>query len=451
MVLMLAVCTAVSELMAPHLDLANIIMVYLAGVVYIALSAGVLVSAVAVGISIFLFDLMYVPPRWGLNPLNPSHFFTFAVMLVVGLLISRLAGDARSQSELAQDRARRAQALVALSGRLASATTRDAIEAAVASAVQDTFGVGALLVLLPEPSPAAVWTAPLRGTAEPLGRLVLVAQPASPPDQADQEMLAAFAHQAALALERCAFEEKSTEARVEAEAERLRSTLLAGISHDFRTPLTTIVGAATALVEQGERLDVQRRGVLTNTVLGEARRLHRVMSDLLDLTRLEGGAVRLNHEWCPADDLVAEALAAVGKQRLATHRVALQVPGDAVVWCDPRLVEQALVNMVDNALRHTPAGSTIRIGVVAESTQWWLQVADDGAGLPRGQEHEVFQKFQRARSEPSGGGFGLGLAICAAVAALHGGAIHAVNRGGACFTMTLPQAAQARRLSGEIE
>ena len=335
-----ALCTAVSELISPRLDLSNIIMVYLAGVVYVALHESVRLSMATVLASILLFNLLYVPPRWGMNPINPSHFFTFGVMLATGWLISRLAEQARRQTEL------------------------------------------------------------------------------------------------------------STQAQVKAEAERLRSTLLAGISHDLRTPLTTIVGAATSLLEQGNRLDEAKRIQLTRGLLDQAQRLHGVMSDLLDLARLEDGAVTLRPEWCPADDLVAEGLATL-EPRLSTHRLELDVPPESIVWCDPRLLEQALFNMVDNALRHTPAGSRIRIAVEDAPGQVRLVVADDGPGLPPGSEDEVFRMFHHGQAEGAGTGFGLGLAICAAVARLHGGTIEARNDDGARFTMTLPQPRATAPVSGD--
>lgn len=435
-----ALCTAVSELMVDHLDLSNVIMVYLAGVVYVALHEGPRVSVAFVGASIFLFDLIFVPPRWGLNPIDPIHFFTFAVMLAVGLLISHLAGWARRQTALAEGRAQRAQALGELSAQLAAAPTRDAIVAAVAAAVQATFGLRGTVRLVADAAGGADWEVPLRGTGQALGVLAVHAGAGRRMGLEDRELLEAFAHQAALALERCAFEQKSADAMVEAETERLRNTLLSGISHDFRTPLTTIVGAATTLLEHGDRLDAHRRATLVRSVLGEARRLHELVSDLLDLTRLEEGAVQLNLEWCPVDDLVQEALAVFG-DRLQRRDMALALPADAIVWCDPRLVEQALVNMVDNALRYTPPSSPIRIEVALEAGAWSLVVADRGPGLPQGREQEVFRKFQRGQAEPAGSGFGLGLAICAAVARLHQGRITAANDDGARFTLTLPQPA----------
>lgn len=317
-----ALCTGVSELLDPHVDLSNIIMVYLAGVAYIARHEGLRVSVAVVVASIFLFDLIFVPPRWGLNPLNPKHFLTFAVMLAVGLLISRLASSARRQAELA-------------------------------------------------------------------------------------------------------------------EAERVRSTLLAAISHDVRTPLTTIIGAASTLLEQDARLAPAARAELAGGIAQEAQRLHALVSGLLDLTRLEAGAVAPQPEWCPADDLVNEVVQSLG-QRLGTHPVELQVPADAIVWCDPRLVERALLNLLDNALRHTPRGTHIVVAVEVDRAEWSLRVTDDGGGLPAGAEQTLFLPFHRGSD--TGGGAGLGLAICAAVARVHGGRVEAASQGGGTrVTLHLPQ------------
>jgi two-component system sensor histidine kinase KdpD len=435
-------CFAAAEVMVPHLDLSNIIMVYLAGVAYVAFHEGPRVTMATALASVFLFDLMQVPPRWGLNPLNPSHLITFGVMLAVSVLISHLAGWAREQTALAERRAGRAQAMSDFSAELARARNEGEIAAAAARAIAGLFGAQARIVRHGEPALPEETRFAL-GTHEGGGDLCVRPSPARALSPEDHVMLSAFARQAAMALDRCTFERKSAEALVQAEAERLRNTLLSGISHDFRTPLTTIVGAATSLLEQDRLLDDARRRTLTRGVLDEARRLHELVSDLLDLTRMEEGAAQLSAEWCPADDMVQEALAQLG-QRAARHEVSVSVAPDVIVWCDPRLVEQALRNLVDNALRYTPPGSRIEVTVDVRAGEWRLCVADDGAGFPPGMEQAVFRKFQRGQSEPAGGGFGLGLAICAAVAKLHGGRIEAETRGGARVTMMLPQPSQPR-------
>ena len=247
--------------------------------------------------------------------------------------------------------------------------------------------------------------------------------------------------QAALAMERAQFEKRSHEAALETERERLRNTLLAGISHDFRTPLTTIMGNATTLLLQGSLLDEARRRALLEDLLSEARLLSTTTSNLLELTRMEEGAVRVAAEWCHADELVEEALSAL-RLRLAPHRVEVSVDDQALVWCDPTLVAMVLHNLLDNAARHTPAGGCIRVAVELRAGQWCLRVRDEGPGVAPEHRQSVFKKFHRLREDGTAAGRGLGLAICAAVARLHGGSIELVPQeagDGACFLMTLPQ------------
>ncbi|MDP2817356.1 MAG: DUF4118 domain-containing protein [Polaromonas sp.] len=483
------VCTGICALMTPYFDLANLIMVYLAGVVYAALRFGQSASVVAVLSSVFLFDLIFVPPRWSLNPTNTQHVFTMAVMLLVGLLISRLVAHARDQALVADERAGREHALNELAHQLALARSPEAVAAGLEVAVRSTFGASSALLLpdasgqLCDPvgfcrnvgavshspgtsvhspvaaaqgvfdqghnlddavregtgSPHTLYV-PLRGVSRSLGVLAIDCLPGRFHTPRQSDLLKAFANQAALALERAIFERKSADAAVEVETERLRSTLLSGISHDFRTPLTTIVGAATSLLRQDRLLDNDRRCALTQSILDESRRMHALVSDLLDLTRMEEGGVQPAYEWCPADELIEEARKTVG-DRLLTHKLQTRVSPDAVVWCDPRLLVQAMSNLLDNAVRYTPAGSTIVVAVEVTADRWQLSVSDNGPGLPVGHERDVFKKFYRSRSEPAGAGTGLGLAICTAVARLHQGSIEGVNHNGARIALCLPQPA----------
>ncbi len=468
----LAISTLVCAAIERYFEPANLITVYLAGVVYVALRTGRSAASFTVVGSIVLFDLLFVAPRWSLKPTDPQYFFTFAVTLLVGLIISQLAARSRHDASTMEARARRALALNQLALQLAKARTSEAVAAALEATVSQALGTKAQLLLvddegrlpdlgqafandrhvaqgaLREQRETGAGTAvepqarrryiPLLAADGPLG--VLAVEPAhtehDSPD--DKDLLRAIANQAAVALERAVFEQRSARAAVEAEGERLRSTLLAGISHDFRTPLTTIVGSATSLLEQRDAIDEVHRDALLRGVLLEAQRMHALTSDLLDLTRMEEGAVRPNLEWCPADELVDEARAALGG-RLDGHRVSVDVDDAAVVWCDARLLGQALVNMLDNAVRHTPAGGAIAISVKVSVGAWCLVVHDDGPGIPAGQERDVFKKFFRGRQEPDSRGTGLGLAICAIVAELHGGTIVATNARGARFEMSLPQ------------
>ena len=480
----LAICTLVGVAIERYFDPANLITVYLAGVVYVALRGSRAAALFTVVVSIVLFDLLFVPPRWSIKPADPQYFFTFAVMLTVGLIVSQLAGALRQEAKVAEGRARRVQALNRLTTELVKARGTEAIAAALQAAFKDALGMQAELLVvddngaLPRWLPASgddlraaeialrEWREAGAGTAlnagacrryipllaadRPLAVLAIEPVRGRSDRTAEQRVLTIFASQASVALERALFERRSAQAALETEAERLRSTLLTGISHDFRTPLTTIVGSATSLLEQGLVIDDARRETLLRGVLLEAQRMHALLSDLLDLTRMEEGAVRPVPEWCPAEELVDEARAALG-DRLAGHRVAVDVAEDAVVWCDARLVEQVLVNLLDNAVRHTPAGTTIVISVKVQPDTWSLVVHDDGPGIPAGQEQQVFKKFVRGQQDPESRGTGLGLAICAVVAELHGGTITATNERGARFEMRLPQPEGAATLPREDE
>lgn len=422
--LVLAVSSIVCELLAPHLDTTNLALVFLAGVVYVALRLGRRAAVATVLGGIFVFDLIYVEPRWSLHPIDPQFFFTFAVMLVVGWIVAHLAGQAGLQTQAAEARARREAALNRLAARLAQARSDAAVGEALSTSVSEALGVD--VRLLPTGADGAIGVEP--------------AMPALATGD-DRELFVAMVNQATVALERAHLEQRSARAALEVETERLRNTLLAGLSHDFRTPLTTIIGSVTSLLDQGHAIGVAGRRALLTGVLGEARRLQALTSDLLDLTRMAEGAVRPNAEWCPADELVDEARAALGN-RLDRHRLEVRVADDSVVWCDPRLIGQALVNLLDNAVRHTPAGGRIAVTIAVAGRRWRLVVHDDGPGLPPGQEQQIFTKFHRGQADADGtegGGTGLGLAICAVVAQLHGGTITARNEAGACIEMDLPQ------------
>ncbi len=257
------------------------------------------------------------------------------------------------------------------------------------------------------------------------------------PEQLHQ--LETFANQTALAIERARLAEEASDAQVRMETERLRNSLLSSVSHDLRTPLATITGAASAMLENGSRLDAQTRQELLESVREEAERLNRLVQNLLEMTRLESGALQLRKEWHPLEELIGAALGRLAK-RLADRRVTTRVPPDLpLVAIDDVLIEQVLVNLLDNAIKYTPAGSPITIIATATDRAVTVEIADRGPGLPRGEEDRVFEKFYRG--QPAGGrGAGLGLAICQGIVKAHGGHIWAQNvpEGGVAFLFTLP-------------
>jgi two-component system, OmpR family, sensor histidine kinase KdpD len=480
----LALCTLISWLLAPYFEPANLIMVYLAGVVHVALRAGRPVALLTVVGSVILYDLLFIAPSDPIKPSEPHYVLVSVVMLLVGFIVSHLAARSRQQAAMAESRAQRAQALNHLALELVKARTPASIGTALALALHRTLGVSAHVLPVdgqgqldsgaypfPEPmrlaraalqhqcdtgtgttiEPKAPYRCLLLRDAEgPLGVVAVDLLAREHDTLEDQQLLKAAANQVAIALARAVFEQRSARDAVQAESERRRNTLLAGISHDFRTPLTTIVGAATSLLEQGHAIEAEQRTALLRSVLAEARRMNALTSNLLDLTRMQEGAIVPSPEWCPADELVEEALTALAG-RLAAHTVSVQTPPDAVVWCDPSLVGQLLVNLLDNATRYAP-GSAIAISVDVAVNQWQLVVQDHGPGIPEGQEREVFKKFFRGSAgAASGGGTGLGLAICAAVAHLHGGTLAVGSGPGARLVLTLPQPALRADELAEVE
>lgn len=422
----IGLCACAAWFMQAHFDPANLILVFMAGVVYIAARSDRAVSLCSLALSIGLFDLVFVEPRWGFKPSRPQDVFTLAVMVAVGLLVTELASRVRREATAARLRADRLQALNALSLALAAASDEKAVERSVCRTLHDSLGVHARVV-----TAAGVETKDL---ADNLGDVIVDHEP--PSDPAALEFIAGASAQARLALARLASEARSEAAAVEAASERLRNTLLSGISHDFRTPLTTIVGATASLIEQEDTLEANTRRELLRSVLREARRLHTMTSTLLDLSRAQEGALQPTFEWCHADELVQEVLR-TSRPWMEGRDVRVSVDPESPVWCDPALIERVLSNLLDNATRHTHVGGRIDITARRSAGYWELEVSDDGPGIPKGEEERIFQKFVHGAT--GRGGAGLGLALCTAIAQLHAGTITARNDAGAVFTLRIAQ------------
>jgi two-component system sensor histidine kinase KdpD len=474
-----AISTAIDWAMFPYFALSNLIMVYLLSVIIVATRYGRGPSLLASVLSVAAFDFFFVPPYFTFAVSDTQYLVTFAVMLVVALVISSLAVRIRAQAEFARERERRMAALYAMSRELAGTRgVRELREVAVRH-ISEVFRTQ-VVMLLPQPdgrlapdeaaqfpmdvSELAVgqWVhehgqvagqgtdtlpgasalyLPLTGSRGSVGVLGLRPQdprPLQAPEQLHQ--LEAFASQTALAIERARLAEDAERAQVRAETERLRNSLLSSVSHDLRTPLASITGAASTLLENEAGLDAGTRRDLLETLHEEADRLNRLVQNLLEMTRLESGALQVQTEWHSVEEVVGAALGRFGKalaQRPVTTRVPPELP---LVPMDDVLIEQVLINLIDNALKYTPAESPIEVTAEDGGGAVLIEVADRGPGLRPGEERRIFEKFQRAEAGPTVRGAGLGLAICRGIVHAHGGRIWAENRpgGGVTVRFTLP-------------
>ena len=267
-------------------------------------------------------------------------------------------------------------------------------------------------------------------------------------DVADLRYLFTFAMMFGIGLLVSSLADRARDAAVRAESEALRGTLLSSVSHDLRTPLAAITGAATTLRDQS--VDEPTRRELVEAICDEAERMGRLVGNLLDMTRLASGEVAVRREWVPVDELVGAALART-EALLSRHRVRTEIPGGAaLVSVDPVLLEQLLVNLLENAARHTPPGTEVVVRAAGGPGGLDLEVADRGPGIAPGEEERVFERFHRG-GRATGQGAGLGLAIARAIAEVHGGTLRVTARdgGGASFRLLLPGAGRSPTVPSE--
>ncbi|MQA42697.1 two-component system sensor histidine kinase KdpD [Rugamonas aquatica] len=466
------------------LDLANIAMLFLLVVVLVAVRFGRGPSVVATCVSVACFDFFFVPPRFTFAVSDFQYLITFIVMLAVGLITGHLTSDLRFQARVASHREQRSRALYEFARELSGALQTEQIFETTQRCIQHAFRARATLLVpdddgrlqLPPLSAAdiasrahlsvldtgiAQWaydraeSAGLGTDTLPASRIfylplvapmrtrgVLAIEPQHRrwiliPEQRQQ--LDTFAALAAIALERVHYIEVAQNALVNMESERLRNSLLAALSHDLRTPLTSLVGLSETLA--GSRPPLAPAQLEVAALLhDEALRMSALVSNLLDMARIQSGEVKFNLQWQALEEVVGSALRASGSQ-LQGHVVRTRLPADLpLLSYDAVLIERVLCNLLENAAKYTPPGS--RIEIAAELRGAWIDVIvyDDGPGLPHGREEAVFEKFTRGERESAKPGVGLGLAICRAIVEAHGGRIHAAASplGGAAFVITLP-------------
>ncbi len=473
-VLLCALITFIANQWLPDFDAANLVMIYLLGVVIVALFYGRWPSVLATVINVVSFDLFFIAPRGTLAVSDVQYVLTFAVMLAVGLLIGNLTAGVRYQARIARYREQRTRHLYEMSKALAVGRTPQDIAHTSQQFIHSTFHArslilspdreGALRPLTPvsgmtpwdeaiarwsfdKGQPAGAGTDTLPGVPYLILPLqhqgVAIVEPSNLrqlmiPEQ--QRLLETFTLLVANALERLALTASEEQARLASERESIRNSLLAALSHDLRTPLTVLFGQSEILT-----LDLAAEGSRHAPQASEIRQhvlnTTRLVNNLLDMARIQSGGFNLKKEWLTLEEVIGSALKTL-EPGLGGRHIALDMPDPlALIHVDGPLFERVLINLLENAGKY--AGRKAQIGIHASVTpeQLQLEVWDTGPGIPAGQEQAIFDKFARGNKESAIPGVGLGLAICQAIVEVHGGTIAAHNRpeGGARFCVTLPR------------
>jgi two-component system sensor histidine kinase KdpD len=473
-----AVVTALSMPLAAHLDRSNIVAIYILAVVLVGMRLGRGPAAFAAVLCVSAFDFFFVPPRFSFAVSDVQYLLTFCIMLIVGLIAGQLTAGLRSQARVALHREERAAALYEIARELSSAVQFDQVVKISNESVERTFHASAALLLPDATGRVALASArsgpslrvdtaiaqwafdkghcagvgtdtlpgseilyiPLRAPAQARG--VLALRPENRrllkiPEQ--RQLLDTFAALIAIALERVHYVGVAQDALVRMESERLRNSLLAALSHDLRTPLTVLGGLAESLAMTKPPLSAAQSET-AEAIQDEARRMSTLVSNLLDMARIESGEVTLDLQWQPLEEVVGAALDGA-RNMLKSHRLEVRLPRDLpLVRFDALLIERVLVNLLENASKYTPAGSQVVLSADVVADKLRVTVSDNGPGLPAGREEALFQKFARGDRESATPGVGLGLAICRAIVESHHGTIVGTNQsgGGVAFSFMLP-------------
>ncbi|ESS73657.1 sensor protein KdpD [Methyloglobulus morosus KoM1] len=474
-------CAFIAHLMSGRLELVNLVMVFLLGVVFVATRFGRGPSIFASVLGVGIFDFVYVQPYYSFSVADSQYLITLVAMLVIGIVISNLMANVRSQAKVAFHRERRAAALYAMTKDLANSQTEEEIVLTAVRHLHSEFSSRNVILFpdsngrvvypkhkgIPEslhgtdlsvaqwvfdhnemagqgtntlPGAAAIYF-PIHNEDKVLGVLALLPvnlRRIFLPEQ--QKLLETFLWQIGQAVARVCLAEQAKITHLQIESERLHNTLLSAISHDLRTPLATIIGSASTMAEDEGNLQPQDKQELNRAIVEEAERMSNLVNNILDMARLDAGMVTLNKQWLPLDEIIGTVLTRLKKLLLGRPLKVKLPPGMPMVYADAVMIEQVLINLVENAVRYTPPGSELEITAQTLEKTVEISVADRGPGILKGLEDRLFEKFYQTRHEAAQSGVGLGLAICRAIVESHGGHIHAQDRpgGGAVFTFELP-------------
>jgi two-component system sensor histidine kinase KdpD len=467
--LLIAAAIGASAALDHHVSLASQAMLHLIAVVIAAYVCDRLTAVVSAIAAVTALNFFFVPPRYTLAVEHREHLITLATMLGVALLVSWLSGRVRSESRLAAESERRARQLSALAAELLDATDEAQAVAAGERALRSAFERVVLVTLDPQgalhpakglPLPvlqslrcaideAAVigpgtgrwpgidaWVVPLGSRGHVIGAVRI--EPARAADELGREHAAALASVLAQGLWRLRAAEASLQAQAGLQRQRLQSTFLAAVSHDLRTPLAAIVAAASALQAQRERLPAAEQERMLEGIAGQARYLCGITENTLQLVRLASGPLSPQLEWQSLEEIVGSVLGRLRHEACGTRIEARIEAALPLVRGDATLLAQLLTNLLDNACKYSSGAVLLSAGRAPDTVI--VSVADRGPGVAPEDEARLFEPFFRGEAKAAGEGAGLGLALCRAIAAAHGGMLVFARRrhGGSRFTLTLP-------------
>jgi two-component system, OmpR family, sensor histidine kinase KdpD len=466
--------SVICRMLTPFFSPTNMVMIYLLSVVFAAVRLGRNSAILTAFLSVLVFDFFFVPPHFTFAVADSQYLLTFIGLFTVGVVISTLVAKGKERSEVMQAREIQTTSLYHLSRDLTGATDAAAVIQAVQKNIGESLNAD-VLFFSPEhghlkvavtnstidkdlkEQAVADWVfrnhqaagrgtetlnsakylyLPLKTSIATLGVLgVKLANEQGYTSPQVRLLLDAFAGQTAMAMERVQLVQKAEQAQIVATRENLERALLNSISHDLRSPLASITGILSSLIEKDVELSALSKHDLLKTASEEASRLNRFVTNLLNMTRLEAGVVKLKTEACDVQDLISCALAQSEKQ-MRSRTVKLHLPsGLPLVMMDMGLMTQVLTNLLDNAAKFSPAGTEISIVVQYDTSYLTIAVEDQGHGIPESDIEKIFDKFYQVPVPEGHGGTGLGLSICKGIVEAHGGTIKAKNRSGDGFAV----------------
>ena len=483
--LAVAAALAVGKGLTALTPIPNLSMVFMLSVLLIAVSFGVWPAVFASFLSFLVYNFFFIPPLYTFTIAEPFELLALVIFLIVAIISSALAGRVRQQATVAAARMRATRRLYEFTRRLSGLATLDAVAEGAAGEIHASLGRGVVVLLAqdgdialtaawpPEDALDAAATTAARwayGHGEPAGAdtgtlptipwyfiplrlasrtlgVIGVARGDSVLDSEARALLDTLAEQTAAALDRALLSRDMVTAKTATETERVRNTLLASISHDFRTPLSSILGAATSLIDYRDKLPEAAQKDLLGQIKTEAEGLDEMVRNLLAITRIDAGALEVRRDWIELREIVDRVVGAARRRGTAQPIVTHLPDALPLVRADATLVEQAIGNVVANAIVHTPKETRIAVDAIIGDSDITLRVTDDGPGVAKEAQPHIFDKFAKAPLGPADGGesTGLGLAIAKGIMEAHGGAIRVespiANGRGARFILVFPREA----------